>query len=238
MYSNNYTLLRELELKKSTKPFLAKGKSVKRCAACQMAEKVCICAWRPQASCNLDFVLLMHRLELFKPTNTGRLIADVFPESKVYLWNRCEPESGLLKILNDPLRECFIVFPYQSSVERSRKVVQNIPVSDKKITLILLDGSWKQCSRMIMLSRWLDNATCLSLPDTLVKSYSVRDSGKSDRFSTAEAAVSCLTLSGEIQAAEVLRHYFNVFNLHYLATRGCYQPVLTESHQALQQYMG
>ncbi|WP_066962236.1 tRNA-uridine aminocarboxypropyltransferase [Microbulbifer sp. Q7] len=233
MYSTAFTRLRDRELAKSTKPFLAKGKSVKRCAQCQMAEYACMCPWRPVAESRMDFVLLLHRKELFKPTNTGRLIVDVFPETRAFLWNRLEAPQGLKAILEDPERDCFIVFPADGTENCARHVVRDLPQTSRQTTLILLDGTWKQCSRMIGLSRWLDKVPCLSLPETLVRSYSVRDSGRSHRFSTAEAAISCLLLGGEAEPADTLRHYFSVFNQHYLATRGCYLPEPGESHEAL-----
>ncbi|HEY8570669.1 tRNA-uridine aminocarboxypropyltransferase [Microbulbifer sp.] len=241
MYSTNFTRLRDQELAKSTKPFLAKGKSVIRCSDCQMAEYACICQWRPTVESQVDFALLVHRKELFKPTNTGRLIADVFPQTPVFLWNRIEAPAGLEELLKDPARECYIVFPASEDEENTRKIVQALPApaaSSKKITLIVLDGSWKQCSRMIALSRWLDRVPCLKLPDAFVKSYLVRDSGRDDRFSTAEAAISCLLLAGENQPAQILQHYFSLFNQHYVATRGCYLPERGESHEILESFAG
>ncbi|WP_105103128.1 tRNA-uridine aminocarboxypropyltransferase [Microbulbifer pacificus] len=236
MHVTNFTRLRDQELAKSTRPFMAKGKSVIRCTDCQMAEYACICSWRPTVTSGIDFALLVHRKELFKPTNTGRLIADVFADTPVFLWSRLDAPPGLQDLLQDPARECYIVFPASESDAIERKVVQSLPASargSRKVTLILLDGSWKQCSRMIALSRWLDGVPCLKLPDAFVKSYLMRDSGRDDRFSTAEAAISCLLLAGESSPAQTLQHYFNVFNLHYLATRGCYIPEPGESHRAL-----
>lgn len=230
MHSNSYTQLRAQELLKCTKPFQAKGKSVKRCESCQLAAYACICDWRPKARSQAQFVLLMHRKELFKPTNTGRLIADAFDDCQVFLWDRLEPPEGLKHILNDPNRDCYLVFPCSPNPEKPRKITQVLPESDRQQTFILLDGSWKQCSRMVALSQWLDGVPCLKLPEDLVKSYQVRDSGKPERFSTAEAAISCLRLTGEVQSANVLMHYFNIFNQHYLATRGCYPPVHGDSH--------
>lgn len=241
MHSTNFTRLRDQELAKSTKPFQAKGKSVIRCADCQMAEYACFCPWRPRVQSQVDFALLVHRKELFKPTNTGRLIADVFPRTPVFLWNRLEAPAGLEDLLKDPARDCYIVFPANESDAIDRKIVQSLPASApdaKKITLILLDGSWKQCSRMIALSRWLDGVPCLKLPDAFVKSYLVRDSGRDDRFSTAEAAISCLLLAGESHPALILQHYFSLFNQHYVATRGCYQPERGESHEILESVTG
>lgn len=241
MHSTNFTRLRDRELEKSTKPFQAKGKSVIRCHDCQMAEYACICQWRPVLASQVDFALLVHRKELFKPTNTGRLIADVFPHTPVFLWSRLNAPAGLDELLKDPARECYIVFPANESEAVGRKIVRSLPATasgPKKITLILLDGSWKQCSRMIALSRWLDGVPCLKLPDAFVKSYLMRDSGRDDRFSTAEAAISCLLLAGENRPAQIFQHYFSLFNQHYVATRGCCLPERSESHEILESVAG
>lgn len=238
MYSTTFTRLRDQELAKSTKPFQAKGTNVKRCADCQMGEFACMCAWRPTAQSSVEFALLLHRKELFKPTNTGRLIVDVLPDTRTFLWNRLEAPPGLKALLNDPARNCILVFPADGSASSSRQVIHSLPSSPGKTTLILLDGTWKQCSRMVGLSRWLDGVPCLRLPETLVKSYAVRDSGRDDRFSTAEAAISCLTLAGDISSAQTLQHYFAVFNAHYLATRKLRAPDVSESYQALQLQVG
>ena len=233
-HSTMYTRLRQQEIAKSTKIYASKGNKVKRCENCQMALSACMWAWRPNTQCDIDFVVLMHRLELFKPTNTGRLIADAFPTTHVYLWSRTEPELALLALLNDVERECFLVFPCQASEERPRTVIHTLTPSTKKRTLILLDGSWRQCSRMAILSRWLDAIPCLSLPADYIKSYAFRDSGRLDRFSTVEAAISCLQLAESFTAAQILQNYYALFHCHYLATRGNYQPEKTDSHLFLE----
>ncbi|HTF84197.1 MAG TPA: DTW domain-containing protein, partial [Cellvibrio sp.] len=73
---NKYEQLRHRCRLESTRDFNARGKSVVRCESCQLASFACLCQWRPQSMSECDFVLLMHRDEVFKPTNTGRLIAD------------------------------------------------------------------------------------------------------------------------------------------------------------------
>ena len=219
----------------STREFLARGKSVARCEHCQLATYACLCPWQPELSSNSEFVLLMHRNEVFKPTNTGRLIADVFTHTHVFCWSRTDPDAELIKILNDENRCCLIVFPDDTAEAgiSSRKSFAQIPITDKKITFILLDGTWKQSGRMFHLSQWLKNVPCVSLQDKMLRGYAVRKSHDENYVSTAEAAALCLKMLGEDKNSEVLLHYFQLFNEHYLATRGCYPPVLHDLHQKL-----
>jgi DTW domain-containing protein YfiP len=232
----SFHYLRERSLAESTKEFSARGKSVIRCDHCQLANYACICKWQPQLDSRVEFVLLLHRIEIFKPTNTGRLIADTFPsQTHAFCWSRTEPEQVLLDLLSDPKRQCYIVFPADTpeAKAKSRLVVTKIPDDEKVKTFILLDATWKQSSRMFHLSHWLENIPCVSLPKGEVRGYAVRKSHQDDYFSTAEAAALCLQMVGEQKNSDVLLDYFQLFNAHYLATRGCYPPEIGELHHRM-----
>jgi hypothetical protein len=232
----SFQQLRDRCIADSTTEFSARGKSVIRCAQCQLAAYACICAWQPQLESRSEFILLLHRIEVFKPTNTGRLIADIFPvQTHAFCWSRTEPEQQLLDLLRDENRQCFIVFPADTPEAKAkpRAVFTEIPVTQKINTFILLDATWKQSGRMFHLSRWLDTIPCVSLPVGNLRGYAVRKSHQDDYFSTAEAAALCLQLTGELKSSEVLLDYFQLFNEHYLATRGCYPPVMGELHERL-----
>lgn len=235
-FQNQFHLLRERCLAESTTEFTARGKSVIRCDQCQLAAYACICQWRPQVVSQVEFVLLMHRIEVFKPTNTGRLIADVFPQqTHAFCWSRTTPEQALLALLQDKQRQCFIVFPADTPEAKAkpRPVFTELPSNGKINTFILLDGTWKQSSRMFHLSRWLEDVPCVSLPEGSLRGYAVRKSHQDDYLSTAEAAALCLQMAGEAANSELLLNYFQLFNEHYLATRGCYPPVIGDLHQQL-----
>jgi DTW domain-containing protein YfiP len=232
----SFHLLLERCKAQSTREFFARGKSVIRCDHCQLAAFACICNWQPHLSSRAEFVLLLHRDEVFKPTNTGRLIADIFPaQTYAFCWSRTEPEQALLDLLTDKTRQCFIVYPASSTdVEvKPRQIFAEIPANDKIKTFILLDATWKQSGRMFHLSRWLENTPCVALPEGVLRGYAVRKSHNDDYLSTAEAAALCLKMVDEHKNSEILLDYFQLFNEHYLATRGCYLPVIGAVHHRL-----
>lgn len=207
-----------------------------RCDACQLAAFACICQWQPKLESQVEFVLLLHRNEVFKPTNTGRLIADLLPsKTHAFCWSRTEPDRALIELLADENRQCFIVFPADTpgAKNKSRAVFSEIPQSSKINTFILLDATWKQSGRMFHLSRWLENIPCVSLPQGALRGYAVRKSHQDDYLSTAEAAALCLQLVGELKNSEILLDYFQLFNEHYLATRGSHPPAMTKLHERL-----
>lgn len=235
---NQFLQLRSRRLAEATREFLARGKSVIRCEDCQLASYACICQWRPTLNSRSEFVLLMHRDEVLKPTNTGRLIADVLPaHTHAFCWSRTEPDVNLLALLRDPQRRCLIVFPEEANdaAATSRELVSVLPDDDRINTFILLDGTWKQSGRMFHLSRWLDSYACVVLPDGDGRGYAVRKSHQDNYLSTAEAAALCLQLANENAIANTLLDYFQLFNLHYLATRACVPPQPGELHARLAQ---
>jgi DTW domain-containing protein YfiP len=238
-FSNQYMQLRAQRLALSTREFLARGKSVVRCEHCQLATFACICPWRPELASCVEFILLMHTDEVFKPTNTGRLIADVLPlQTHAFCWSRTEPAQELLDLLRDSRRRCLIVFPADANgtASRERSLITKLPVDNKINTFILLDGTWKQSGRMFHLSRWLESVPCVVLPETLVRGYAVRKSHQEHYLSTAEAAALCLEMAGESRVALALQDYFQLFNQHYLATRGVFTPAVGELHERMASY--
>lgn len=227
----NFQQLRAKRIAEATREFRARGKSVVRCATCQLADYACVCRFRPQLQSRSEFVLLLHRNEVFKPTNTGRLIAEVLPQqTHVSCWHRTEPEAGLLQLLAADERQCCIVFPDENGPQLA---TTDLETTRKINSFILLDGTWKQARRMITLSRWLDEVPRLKLPDTLLRGYAVRKSAHAHQLATAEAAALCLELAGEQQQSHTLLDYFTVFNRHYEATRGCYAPEVGDVHTRL-----
>ncbi len=233
---NQFLSVRSRRITEATREFQARGKSVIRCGDCQLATYACICPWRPTMSARSEFILLMHRDEVLKPTNTGRLIADVLPaHTHVFCWSRTEPDIRLLELLADPARRCLIVFPEEATeaAANSRGLVAALPSDGRINTFVLLDGTWKQSGRMFHLSRWLDGFPCVVLPDATGRGYAVRKSHQENYLSTAEAAALCLCLANEAGIATVLLDYFQLFNMHYLATRACVLPQPGDVHQRL-----
>lgn len=232
---NQFLAVRSQRIAEATREFKARGKSVIRCEDCQLATYACICQWRPSVTVRSEFILLMHRDEVLKPTNTGRLVADIFPaHTHVFCWSRTEPDERLQALLADPARRCLIVFPEEANeVANTRELVSEVDHDGRINTFILLDGTWKQSGRMFHLSRWLDTYSCVVLPDAEGRGYGVRKSHQDNYLSTAEAAALCLLVANEPDAASALQDYFHIFNLHYLATRSCVPPECGEAHQRL-----
>ncbi len=229
--------LRDHCLSIATRPFKARGSIIKRCGACMMGTNSCICQWRRSLSCQLEFILIMHRKEVLKPTNTGRLIADTFPHNtQAFLWDRTEPSSDLLNAINDPSKNIMVLFPSTTALPlTSYMSSQQTQKHDKPMTIVLLDGTWKQASKMMRLSPWLQHLSHAAITIEALPSVDfIRKAQGTEQLSTAQAAAYSLMNVGELQAGEALHHYFTIFNEHCKATRRNMSPVKGESHRHLE----
>ena len=241
--SHPYSFLRlkQKVISEATKPYSAKGKSVKRCSQCFLGEFACLCPWQVTSSLHIDIILIYHRTEVCRPTNTGRLIADMFPQQTyAFCWDRLSPDPELLAILQDSARDVFLLFPVDQEqfperpVYSPKHVLANPPNRlGQRLTLVLFDGTWRQASRMFRASAWLKPYACLQLDTLKSGEYQVRKAHSENQLSTAEAASQAILELGDEPNARLLQAYFSVFNEHYLATRGNRAPVIGEYHHVL-----
>jgi DTW domain-containing protein YfiP len=203
-------------LSQSTKPFKARGGSVERCEYCRIDQRFCICELRPSLESNAAFLLLYYDDEVLKPSNTGRLIADLFTDTYAYIWKRTEVDSALLALLSDPRWYPVIVFPDEYA-EPGREVIHETPKvrTGARPLFILLDGSWREAKKMFRKSPYLDSFPVLSVNAEDTSRYLMRKATRDHQLATAEVASFVLDSAGEVYNAEVLRAWFDLFSFRY-----------------------
>ena len=168
----------------------------------------------------LEIWLLMHKEESYKPSNTGRLIEDVLPDTtKRFYWHRTEPDPEFIALLNDARYQPYIIFPGDRGGYEERVVTQ-IKRSDQKIPVfIILDGSWRQAGRMFRLSKYLQNLPVLPLKTQRESQYRLRKAPDEFHLCTVEVGIELLSHHGQSAAADHLSAYFTHFNQQYALSR-------------------
>lgn len=215
MTQNAVYHLRQQRLALSTKPFKARGCRVKRCQYCLLPIPQCLCAETVSTHAESQFCLIMFDGEVFKPSNTGKLIADVLPETFAFQWSRTQPDPQLLALLQDTSRQPYLIFP-ESYAQNERIVVNQPTLSNKPALFILLDGTWPEARKMFRKSPYLDNIPVLSINTKARTDYLLRTPSKEDQHCTAEVAATVLELAGDNHAAEQLFKHFSLFRHKYL----------------------
>lgn len=219
---NTVHILRKQQLALSTKDFRARGYKVKRCEKCLIPEKKCICAQRPTIESNSAFCLVMYKNEYYKPTNTGKLIADVIPDNHAFKWDRVAPDPVLLDLLNNPKYAPILVFPQQyAEAERcidSPKDLEAIQ-QGKTPLFVMLDGTWREASKMFK-SPSFAKLPVLGIQPEKASTYQLREAAHEHQLCTAEVAIEVLKMADDNIAAEALAEYFYQFRKAYIAGKG------------------
>ncbi|PNH82389.1 tRNA-uridine aminocarboxypropyltransferase [Vibrio diazotrophicus] len=228
--------LYQYRLERSTKPFLARGCKIQRCAYCNVGLKHCLCQHQPDIETQVAVLLIVSQQEVFKPSNTGRLIADTVKETYVYQWSRTDPDSQMLDLLQSPAYFPVLVFPAETEEEHSRVMNQVESIaSGKKPLLIFVDGSWREAKRIVRKSPYLADLPLISIEPQVLSQYVMRKSDNEQHLATAEVASLVLDKFGERLGAETLRLWFETFKESYLLGKTRIKP--KEEKTALRDYL-
>lgn len=118
-----------------------------RCPAC--LQVICVCAELPRVATEARFVLIRHALEIWKPSNTGRLAALALPNSELHEYGARDREIPLLE---EAPGTC-LLFPTPDAHEHVGRVTR----------IIVLDGTWHQARHMAQRIPWLWKMPRMSL---------------------------------------------------------------------------
>lgn len=206
------------------RPFIARGAKAVRCSHCLMAEFACFCHLRESQASPIEFILVYHRDEIHKPTNSGRLIADLFPDdTQAYLWSRTDPQQALLDHIKSKEGNCTILFPNTETAQTQKRQQRSLAPpdnqGDEKHTFIILDGTWKQASKMFHQSEWLKDIPHFEINSEAQRSFLVRHSSHEMQFATAEVTAMLLDTLGHSEHSQRLLNYYQAFNEHCMISR-------------------
>lgn len=226
MTDNAVLRLRAERLARATRPFLARGNRIRRCQRCLLPLKQCLCATLQPAQARSRFCLVMFDTEPMKPSNTGRLIADVLPDTEAFQWSRTEPPQALLDLVANPDYQPMVVFP-AFYADAGREVLTAPPAGGKPPLFIMLDGTWTEARKMFRKSPYLDALPVISVDLSRVSAYRLREAHAEGQYCTAEVAVALLDLAGDMAAAKRLSDHFALFRERYLAGKPHHQGSVT-----------
>jgi DTW domain-containing protein YfiP len=216
---NTVNILRKQQLALSTKDFKARGYKVKRCDDCLIPEKKCICAQRPSINSDSAFCMVMYKSEYYKPTNTGKLIADVIPDNYAFRWDRVAPDPALIALLENPKYAPILVFPQQyATAERCIDSPKDLVYVQQGRTplFVMLDGTWREASKMFK-SPCFATLPVLGIQPEKASSYQLREAAHAHQLCTAEVAIEVLKMADDNLAADALGEYFYQFKKAYIA---------------------
>jgi DTW domain-containing protein YfiP len=162
---------------------------------------LCLCDLipRPRLETRTRLILVIHRYEDRKPTNTGRLAAECLARSEVIVRGHASQPTSPFAC--DPGTQPLLLFPHEGA-----PLLHEVTLDARPVTLVVPDGNWRQASRVRQRVPGLRDVPCVSLPAGAPSRYRLRAEAHEAGLATIEAIARTLgVLEGDqgprVQAA-------------------------------------
>jgi DTW domain-containing protein YfiP len=159
-----------------------------RCTRCCWRD--CLCSAIPRLETRTRIIIVRHRAETFRSSNTGRLAHLALVNSELVDY------GGVGAMAMPSLADAWLVFP-EGEPARARPVAP-------PAQLVVLDATWSQARRMFRKLDALRGLPILRLPVAAPSAARLRAAPAPGRVSTIEAVAMALRLvEGDVAAAQL-----------------------------------
>lgn len=192
------------------------------CSTCRLRQCACCChLWAQTLNSSLNLGLLLHPLELAKPSNTSMLVWRALAGTQLQLWQRkgaiIERSTEQKPVL---LLPASVANRYQGVAEQPHPMVDKASLTGRRF--LLIDGTWQQVKKIYRQSPELQQLAVYELYTNdalLLDEFSLRRKQVVGGFCTAQAVALLLQNLGQAQAARDLHDRYQNFCQHVLASR-------------------
>jgi DTW domain-containing protein YfiP len=177
-----------------------------------MHASLCICALIPTLQTRTRIVLVMHRAEERKSTNTGRLALAALPNSQIVVRGRRGAPADDLAwgARSRPL----LLFPHEDAAPIGTALESLAQASDDRpFTLVVPDGNWRQASKVRKRVAGLNDVPCVSLPIGERSIYRLRFEAHRTGLATLEAIARALRILEGDGGPEIERALLELFRV-------------------------
>jgi DTW domain-containing protein len=160
------------------------------CPHCRMARDLCVCSVIEPLPTRTRVLIVMHRIEMFRQSNSGRLVRVALPNSEILVRGTHGAPLSLEGRL-DPGRRTLLLYPGPEAVELGPALLATDP---RPVTLIVPDGTWNHTRKMPSRVPGLASVPQVRLPQAEPSAYRLRRAPHADRLATFEAVARALGL--------------------------------------------
>ncbi len=207
-----------------------------RCVVCRMHASLCICDLVTEIETRTRLVVVMHRAEERKSSNTGALAARCIARSEIVVRGHedrpskfevahdggaapkppREPQTATLRsAVFDPATQPVLLFPHEDAVPLAR-----FARSERPITLVVPDGTWRQASKVRARVPGLRDIPCALLPVESPSTYRLRAESDPTRLSTMEAIARAMGLLEGMHVRRAIERVFRTMVERTLWSKG------------------
>jgi len=161
----------------------------KKCTVCEKALAACICQHITIINSDIELIILQHPGEVKNAIGTARILNLSLPQCQILIGENFTDNTQLNAILNDPTRQCFLLYPSEESIAAEDFAGNESSNRDANIkrTFILLDGTWRKAFKMYQSSSNLQTLPAVRLNAEQASQYTIRQTSIEGGLSTVEA---------------------------------------------------
>lgn len=185
-----------------------------RCPRCGLHLRLCLCASLEPLSLATRVIVLRHRRELHKPSNSGRLVPLTLVESEVRTFGARDVPLDTAGLI-DPERHTLLLYPSRDSRELTSDEVSAGP-----ITLIVPDADWRRAFKFVAREPALVGVPRVHLPSGAPSTYRLRRHTNPRFLATFEAIARALGILEGPDVQTRLEHVFRLMVERTLYSRG------------------
>jgi DTW domain-containing protein YfiP len=174
---------------------------------------LCICALISPIETRTRLVLIIHRREDRKPTNTGRLAAACLSNSQVLV--RGHAASPTPPFRWEPSTQPLFLFPDPDAIP-----IAQFARSERPVTLIVPDGNWRQAAKVRARVPGLGDVPCVSLEPDAPTTYRLRHETRDQGLATIEAISRAFGVLEGTHVRVALERVFHAMVERTLRSRG------------------
>jgi DTW domain-containing protein YfiP len=162
-----------------------RSRRAERCLGCGLTPGLCLCGEITPSATRTHVLLLVHHVEVHKPTNTARLALRALSQAHLRVCGREAPGEPV-----QPSARRLLLFPG----EGARPLVQGEGLTGHPVQLIVPDGTWSQARRIARRELVAQAAELVCLPDCPTSRYDLRRNVRPGGLCTLEAIARALAI--------------------------------------------
>ncbi|MNK15799.1 DTW domain protein [compost metagenome] len=169
------------------------------CTSCLQPDYGCYCSAIEKFNPQIEFVILIHPIEVKRRIATGRMSHLCLENSHLIKGEDYSENAKVNELLSDPAFYSMILYPGFQSTDLTPLTAQerqSLFPQDKKIRLFVIDGTWASAKKMMRKSRNLHSLPKICFSPSKPSGFKVRKQPHENCFSTIEAIHEVIELAG------------------------------------------
>lgn len=184
---------------------------------CRMHLRLCFCAEVRPAFPRTKLLLVTHRRETHKSTNSAQILRLALPATRRFVRGRKARDGQLADDLLSDHRP-LLLYPYDDALPLTSELASE---DSRPTQLIIPDGTWIQARKTALREPSLRGVARVRLPAGIATTFWIRRHFRDDsKLSTAEAAAYALGVLESSSLADHVLHLFRIMVDRVLWTRG------------------